>query len=233
MENPKKIFLLICFSIAFLFIGFHSFVTIKRIIIIHEYFNQEKWNRLSKQYNQMKKVKHSTLFFGDSMTENFKYLPDNDSVVNMGISGDFTEGLIKRITNVTHFQPDKLFIMIGINDIVEKVPMSQIEKNYSQILDTIKTDCPQTKVFIQSTLPTEGLKSLLSSSQSINKKVEKLNAFLKAEAKNRNLVFINMYPDFVDKNNELKKEYSKDGVHLTKKGYDVWLWHLMGYWNSW
>ncbi|HVA99255.1 MAG TPA: GDSL-type esterase/lipase family protein [Bacteroidia bacterium] len=229
----KKIILLICFSIAFAVIGFYSFVTIKRIIIIHEYFNQEKWNRLSKQYNQMKKVKHSTLFFGDSMTENFKYLPDNDSVVNMGISGDFTEGLIKRITNVTHFQPDKLFIMIGINDIVEKVPMSQIEKNYSQILDTIKTDCPQTKVFIQSTLPTEGLKSLLSSSQSINKKVEKLNAFLKAEAKNRNLVFINMYPDFVDKNNELKKEYSKDGVHLTKKGYDVWLWHLMGYWNSW
>ncbi|MEO6882841.1 MAG: GDSL-type esterase/lipase family protein [Bacteroidia bacterium] len=230
MKSRNKTLLLALFFSTCI-ASFYSFVALKRYYIIHEYFTQDKWKRLNKEFNRMKKVNHSTVFFGDSMTENFKYLPDTSSVVNMGISGDFTEGLIKRIDNVIRFQPDKLFIMIGINDIVEKVPLSEIENNYIKILDLLKTDCPQTKIFIQSTLPTFGLKSLLSSSKIINLKVEKLNTFLLLESKKRNITLINLYPFFVTSNNELNPDLTTDGVHLNKKGYEIWLTQIKPYFN--
>ena len=31
---------------------------------------------------------------------------------------------------------------------------------------------------------------------------------------------------FADSAGLMKKEYSKDGVHLTEKGYEVWVRHL-------
>lgn len=121
--------------------------------------------------------------------------------------------------------------MIGINDIIEKVAISEITYNYINILDFIELNCPQTKVYIQSVLPTYGRKSILSSSKSINLTVQELNINLKAIALKRNLGFIDMYYSFVNKNNELKPELTDEGIHLNTKGYTIWHSFLNKYVN--
>lgn len=213
-----------------LIFSYYSFKILKIKYVMNDYFKQGRWEQLRDEYRKIKKTRYSSLFFGDSMTENFKqYMPESDSVKNMGISGDFSVGLIKRIDNVINFQPDKIFIMIGINDIIEKVPLSEIEDNYLKILELIKKKCPFTKIYIQSTLPTVGLRSLLNSSKSINKTVQKLNTFLKETAIEKNIVYIDMYSDFINDNNELRSELTTDGIHLSKKGYLIWKSHLKDY----
>lgn len=166
----KKLILLSLLLIGFSFASYHIVKTIKRKSILKSFFQEERWQQMRKDFSKIKKTKHTTIFFGDSMTENFEpYVPNSDSVSNMGIGGDFTEGLLKRIDNVTNSCPDKVFIMIGINDLVEKVPLSEIEDNYISLMETIQQSCPQTTIYIQSTLPTRGLNSLMSSSRDINK----------------------------------------------------------------
>lgn len=173
-----------------------------------------------------------TILFGNSITENFReYLPESDSLLNMGISGDFTEGLLKRLDNVTNLKPERLFIKIGINDIVERVSLTEIEGNYKEILNRITKASPNTVIYIQSTLPTRDLKSAFRDSKDINEIVMELNVFLKKQAEERKLTFINMYPDFADANNELKKELTYDGVHLTEEGYNIWKKHLAKYFH--
>jgi len=229
MKN-RKIILIPVLSLAIILISFVAFRRIRTNYYVNGYFKEARWNELKDLHATYKKKNHLTIFFGNSITENFKFfLPESDSLFNMGISGDFSEGLVKRLNNVTRLKPDHLFIKIGINDIVERVPLSKIKTNYLQILDRVATDCPDTKIYIQSTLPTRDLKSYFRSSKDINKIVQKLNTFLKTQAQERALTFVDLYPDFADENNEMKKELTNDGVHLNETGYNIWKKHLSKY----
>lgn len=228
MKNRKIFFTIILVSL--LVTSFQLFRILRTKYIVSDYFYNIQWLTKKKFHSYHQKKMPLTLLFGNSITENFKqYLPESDSLINMGISGDFTEGLLKRLDIVTGLKPEKLFIKIGINDIVERVPLSEIENNYREVLDRITKDSPSTIIYIQSTLPTRDLKSIFRNSKDINKIVMELNIFLKKQAEERKLTFINMYPDFADANNELKKELTYDGVHLTEEGYYIWKKHLSKY----
>ena len=199
---------------------------------MNDYFSSGMWEKLKNDYSKVKKKGHSNVFFGDSMTEYLKgYFTESDSVVNMGICGDFTQGLIKRINNVTDFYPDNVFIMIGINDIIEKVPINETEENYRKIINLIQSDCPRTRIYIQSTLPTYGLAGTFSSSKDINNRVQELNRFLKIITKEKGIIFIDMYNDFVNSKNELRPELTIDGIHLNEAGNNLWLSHVKEFMN--
>lgn len=202
--------------------SYYTYRTLKTRYIINDYFEQGRWEALRKEYDEVKGSRYRFVFFGDSMTENFKKHISGDSLVNMGISGDFTEGLIKRVSNVTHLAPDKIFIMIGINDIIEKVPMSEIKQNYVRVLDLLEEGCPAATIYLQSTLPTVGLRGLLSSSITHNREVIVLNQFLRQEAANREMIFVDMCKTFASEDNALRSELTVDGIHLNKRGYFLW-----------
>ncbi len=61
--------------------------------------------------------KQKVLFIGDSLTEWFKlekYFPDVD-IINEGIAGDTTYGVLERLDKVIDISVDMIFLMIGIN----------------------------------------------------------------------------------------------------------------------
>lgn len=228
--RKKIIFLIIIAASAVTFFWFYSYVVFKRKYVVARYINHHNWEKRAHLFSRIKKQNHKYLFIGDSMTENLRlYLPESDSVANMGIGGDFTDGLIKRIDNITRFNPRKLFLMIGINDIIEKVPLPEIQKNYSEIIKLVKRDCPDTEIYIQSTIPTYGLKGNITSGRSINKRVGKLNDFLKILAKKEKVIYIDLYAGFCNQKYELKPGLTSDGIHLNDKGYMLWLKYLEPY----
>jgi len=232
LSSPVKISVFIFFLLLLSYAAFASYVVIKREKVIAEYYRKSRWDEVQKQYSRLKKKGHTSLFFGDSITANFtRNMPASDSIVNMGIGGDFTRGLIWRIDNVIHFQPDNLFIMVGINDLVEKVALSDVEANYEKIIDRIQAACPNTTIYVQSTLPTCRLKGTLNSSRTINIRVHSLNAFLEEMCVKKNIHFINLYPYFADENDQLRAEYQLDGVHLSRAGNLVWVEHIKDYLN--
>ena len=59
------------------------------------------------------------LFIGDSLTEWFNlkmYFPEA-SIINEGIAGDTTYGLLERLEAILDVTADKIFLLIGINDV--------------------------------------------------------------------------------------------------------------------
>ena len=94
-------------------------------------------------------------FYGDSntMQGNWQnYFPEK-KVINLGIAGDSIDGMKDRIKMLNAVNPKKVFIMGGINSITSDNIEDSVER-YSQMLDMIAQELPETKIYVQSTLPT-------------------------------------------------------------------------------
>src|SRR5271168_325844 len=59
------------------------------------------------------------IFLGNSITEmgDWKKVLNDSTVINRGIGGDITYGVLKRLKDITDRSPSEVFILLGINDI--------------------------------------------------------------------------------------------------------------------
>lgn len=163
--------------------------------------------------------KADIIFVGDSITargEWQEFFPD-DVVLNRGIDSDVTEGVYNRLDTIIDKQPSQIYLMIGINDIRQKIDSAVTLDYYAKILDKLTTSLPSCTIYVQSILP-------VSSSTGIdNNQVADLNEHIKALATAQNLQYIDLFSLFIDENNDLPACYSIDGVHMTGDGYAVWI----------
>lgn len=190
-----------------------------------EYYQLPIWREHVRNYKKMKYPQpQSKVFIGDSMTEGFdlKRHFDDNTIINMGIGGDFTSGVLNRLKYVIRLQPESIFIMIGINDILKEIDMVRIQNQYANILQTLRQECPQSFICVQSNLPTTGMGGNDSTNAVILEKVKTLNAFLKEYCENNQLYFADMYNQFTDAGGNLMVDYTYDGLHLSDAGYVVW-----------
>ncbi len=93
---------------------------------------------------------------GNSITEgaNWKVLLNDTTIINRGISGDVTFGVLNRIADITERKPSKLFVLIGINDLSRNTPDEIIVENIFKMVSKVKSGSPSTVIYVQSILPT-------------------------------------------------------------------------------
>jgi lysophospholipase L1-like esterase len=174
-----------------------------------------------KQLQEVKQMKaQKIIFLGDSLTHRHDW--SNFKASNMGIDGDTTDGVLKRLHLTSH--ADTIVLMIGANDILQRTSISKIQKNYSKLLSSFKKT---QKVYIISVLPVVDDKQ----TKNINQDIRILNQWLKDEVKKHDMTFINFYQSFLQVNG-LNHSLTTDGVHLTKKGYILWEKLLRNYLKS-
>ena len=172
--------------------------------------------------------KNSIVFLGNSITSVGKWqeLIPNKTIINKGISGDVTRGVLARIEDCLSAKPEKIFVMIGINDLKIGVPIDTIAANQIKIINKIKQLSPRTKIYMQSTLPVN--ESMLASiyKRLNNVDIAKMNVALKLACKKNNVVYIDLHPLMEDENGQLKKNWSTDGLHLKPEAYVNWVAYL-------
>src|SRR5215469_9607925 len=58
------------------------------------------------------------IFLGDSITEmgDWRKALNDSTVINRGVGGDITSGVVGRLKDITDRHPSKVFILLGIND---------------------------------------------------------------------------------------------------------------------
>lgn len=176
--------------------------------------------------------KNKIVFFGDSLTQNVDWdeLFNDDSIINRGIGGDSTIGMLNRVDNIIYLEPKKLFIMAGINDLaVLGKPISDTLSNYKEILESITSKSPNTEVYIQSALPINNNINNLSLDPSA---ITEFNDGLKNLSEESNVKYIDIYSSFADKSGYLSKKYTSDGTHLNGDGYLVWKNQIKGFVNK-
>lgn len=169
------------------------------------------------------------IYLGDSLTFHFKNLEKYPNVINMGIGGDKTIEIIGRINTVIVKKPQKIILMLGINDFTTnkgkwettlKIPFL---KGYSLLLEIIKNSLPTTEVLVLPILPL-GLSSIVSVEEInlFNREIDEINKELENLTSKFNYQFYDISCYFKNKEGSLEEAYTIDGTHLSLKGYEVY-----------
>jgi lysophospholipase L1-like esterase len=172
-------------------------------------------------------VKNAIVFLGNSITERGEWqeiLSDSKyPIINRGIGGDNSFGILARIDEVLKGKPKAIFLMDGINDQFRKLPHDVSIHNYRRIIRKIKATSPRTKIYLESALPINEAMTKESYTKGRNELVPLLNAKLKVLAEEEQITFIDICPLFQDDKGVLKEEYTLDGVHLKAAAYIKWV----------
>ncbi|MCB9445927.1 MAG: hypothetical protein H6669_17000 [Ardenticatenaceae bacterium] len=155
---------------------------------------------------------NDTVFLGDSITEWFpldEIFPDI-RIKNRGISGDTTDGVLRRLHQIISGQPRRIFLEIGTNDIGFGHAPSQIVANYEAILERIQIESPHSQVFVLSILPRH---------HRFAAKIQAINKEFAALAQKYDYLFIDLFPHFANERDGLRTEFTNDNLHLLVNGY--------------
>lgn len=184
------------------------------------YDNPYYWDKKS-HFETLPKSEADIVFLGDSLTDccEWQEFFRNVSIKNRGISADTTNGILNRIDEIVEPQPQKVFILIGINDLNQGRRIDDIFNNYQLILKVFKEKAPQTKVFVQSLLPVNNQRF---PNNGVNSKVTELNTKLKNLAQDLSFQYIDLFSSFLDEDYQLDTRYTTDGLHLNGQGYLIW-----------
>ena len=163
------------------------------------------------------------VFLGDSMTDNghWKQLFPNETVINMGIGGDTTLGILHRLDQVVARKPSKIFLMVGTNDLCYNRTIADTLTNYDQILSRLQASLPKTQIYVESVLP---FNDHIFPSQCLrtNSNIAALNEGIEALAKAHGLPYLDITDDFTNPNGRLDASLTVDGLHLNPAGYEIW-----------
>lgn len=175
-------------------------------------------------FRKMPNRKGEIVFVGNSITEGGKWqeLFPKKKVINRGISGDVTYGILARLDEVLESKPAKIFLLSGVNDMKRGIPNDVILQNFKRMMVMVKMQSPKTKLYMQSVLPVNEAMLPAIYAQVKNSKINDLNQKLAALCKEMNIPYINLHPALADEKGSLKKEWSIDGLHLRQASYVYW-----------
>lgn len=164
------------------------------------------------------------LFLGDSLINRWnwhEFLADLTPamVLNRGLSGDTIERLLARYEDTVppHAQTQHTFIMIGINNILQRhYHLPTFIAQYAVLVERLLATMTPDKICLLSILPTRWQKIS-------NEVVQMTNAQLDSLARAKGLCYIDLYRDFVDATGQLAAPLTDDGLHLTVEGYQRWI----------
>lgn len=207
-----------------IFIG-ASFMLLVGILLC---INEQEMIKLSSRVERLERYtynKESIVFLGDSITSRCdlnKYFP-NYNVYNSGIAGNMTKNILENMENrVFVYNPTKVFILIGTNDLVYSgLDNDGIKNNIEEIINKIYEKNSNTKIYLESIYPVNTSLNKEIVETRTNDNIKDLNNKIEKICDNNKCTYINMYDNLTDKNGNMKRIYTVDGLHLNKIGYKV------------
>jgi len=211
-----------------------STTTVKYQLAWQKTFYQERLNEFKTNPIGSNKI----VFLGNSITYGLRRWDEkfgNNNIVNRGISGDISNGILKRLEEIIYYKPIAVFLLVGINDFFddnisrpERTP-EYVANNILLAAKTIKDRSPKTKVYIQTILPINNqqylddkphYQFLYPEYPSINNQINRTNEII---SKNNDFEIIDINSHFLNKDRKMRRELSRDGLHLNERGYHEWI----------
>lgn len=179
--------------------------------------------------NEKYALKKQTVLLGDSITDFFNYYElffdfcksSGQAVYNRGISGDTTDRLLERLyDNVLSIEPKNIVLLIGTNDIGRGLPLSMTLENVEKIITDTKKACPDVNFIVEAVYPiNENMRDKFEKRS--NKKIKEINNEFIKLCEKHNCIWLDFTDKLKDKDGNLKKELTYDGLHVNAQAYEI------------
>ena len=174
-------------------------------------------NRIEQKEKLFYEMKDITLI-GNSLFDNWKVEKlNNSSVVNLGIAGISTKQYQEYIVDINKIKylADKVFVMTGTNDIVDKyLSFENILYNIDKLIKSLlKINKDSTIYFIE-------IPSIAFRMDRNKEEIFRLNEYLENNL-DKTIKYIGVNKYMIDDFGNLKLEYTYDGLHFNEEGYKI------------
>lgn len=148
---------------------------------------------------------------------------DNVKLVNLARPGVGVEDVLNRqVIELINEQPDYVLLMIGTNDVHNKVFAGDFGATYERILQEIRTKTKAKITIIN--IPYIGSSKIIYPpwDKILNYRINEFNRIIDSEAGKFDLQVIDLNSQFRDKFEDKSEFYSADQFHPSDKGYALW-----------
>jgi lysophospholipase L1-like esterase len=181
-------------------------------------FLRRSIQRKTTLFNQRPALPDRVVFLGDSITEGGdwnEFFPELRTL-NRGIGGDSVGGVRSRVASALH-QPLAVSLLVGTNDLHglgKTRDIDGIAEQFQDLVTTITLTAPDVPLYVNSVTPRT--KSWVT-------KIEALNRHYARIAAEASATYIDLWPALADGEGTLRKEFTRDHLHLTEPGYRAWV----------
>ena len=121
----------------------------------------------------------------------------------------------------------KVYISLGINELGYNNDKG-FYQSYCSAIDEIRRTQPNAVIYIQGLIPVNEEQYVEATGRDYlsNEHLRVYNDLLRQAAEEKQVVYLDLYPEFADENGSLPEEDSRDGVHLKKESCQRWLAYL-------
>ncbi len=180
------------------------------------------------------------VFMGDSITHNWERrekcrelvegLRKKYSVLNIGYSGDSTQHLLWRAKNgeLDGYRAKCIMLLIGTNNFGHNKHATPegVAAGIKAVLDVVREKQPQAKVLLLPIFPRD------EPGSQMREKVEKANSIAREFADGKDVVWVDVYSRFLDKDGKVKW-CMPDKLHPNEEAYrTIWLPAVEGYFEE-
>lgn len=171
------------------------------------------------------------MFLGDSITEaqEWQEFLENSIIINRGIGG-WSACNFAWSWSVDYIlakdKPKKLFIQLGINDILQGKTLLEFTEAYRRIIEVAQYVNPYIEIYIQGIFPINYTMPGRLLDFNWNPIIDQWNSTLMALAIEKGCVYVDIHNSLSNSDGQLDPNYSIDGVHLNQYGYVTWKYVL-------
>lgn len=138
-------------------------------------------------------------------------------ILNTGFGGSQSYDLLVFLDElVLDYNPHKVFIYEGDNDISDRIRPKYVLRNIQHIVERIKQENSSTEIVLISVKPSIARWKLRGKYRRLNRKLKR---FSDSEP---NIAFVNVWDVMLDGRKLDESLFIDDGLHMNEMGYDIW-----------
>jgi len=202
------------FLLLFLFFGFQGIAQDSSRFADQVEAIQKKYDTL------WDSSKETIVFTGSSSVRIWRDLESRfpeHHIVNSGFGGSQASDLLFYLDQlVLRFNPKKVFIYEGDNDISAEKKIKDIIGTTQEVIDRIRKENATTKIVLIAAKPSIARWELKKNYKKLNRKFKKLSK------KDPLIDFADVWKPMLDKRNVKQDIFIEDGLHMNAKGYELW-----------
>jgi lysophospholipase L1-like esterase len=172
----------------------------------------------------------NAVFIGDSITQGIKQYKiykspqiltaNNFSVNHTSITVNGTTVLASDAAAA--LKPKKVFVLMGVNDIIWMTSTKTFTNYYSKLIDQLKTKCPDATIYVQSVFPVTSTEEARQPKLD-NSNIDSFNKALQQMCTTENVKYLDVASVLKGSDGRLSVDDSTDGINIKPSEYYKWL----------
>lgn len=182
---------------------------------------QQEVEQIEEKYAALPKTDGLTVFTGSSSIKMWKDLPEyfpDHPLINAGFGGSQTSDLLHYVDElIIQYQPKKVFIYEGDNDISAGKSSTEIILTMDELVKKIDEAVPGVEILLISAKPSISRWHLKAEYEDLNQHLKEYSQLFD------NVKYVDIWTNMIDENGEPKSNlFLEDNLHMNKAGYDLW-----------